>query len=89
MTVARLLERAGEQTFSRIIVDLNTPGLDPSQLVPQLRALSSPPQQIIAFGPHVHEARLAAAKESGCDLVLTRGQFYARAEELLSESRLA
>jgi hypothetical protein len=39
--------------------------------------------RIIAFGSHVHEARLACAEQAGCDLVLSRGQFSARPAEYL------
>jgi hypothetical protein len=39
--------------------------------------------RILAFGSHVHEARLACAEQAGCDLVLTRGQFSARPADYL------
>jgi DNA-binding response OmpR family regulator len=83
MSPARLLERAAETPPKLVILDLNTPGLDCGQLVPQLKGLATPPGTIIAFGPHVHEGRLAAAREAGCDQVLARGQFYATLEKLL------
>jgi hypothetical protein len=34
--------------------------------------------RIVAFGSHVHEARLACAEQAGCDLVLSRGQFSSK-----------
>ena len=30
--------------------------------------------QVVAFGPHVQEQRLEAARQAGCDQVLSRGQ---------------
>jgi hypothetical protein len=33
----------------------------------------------------VQEARLDAARQAGCDLVLTRGQFHARMSDVLSQ----
>jgi hypothetical protein len=39
--------------------------------------------RVIAFGPHVHEDRLAAARAAGCDSVLSRGQFFSQAENVL------
>lgn len=85
MNPARLLERAAEIMPAVVILDLNTPLLDCRELVPQLKALASAP--IVAFGPHVHEARLAAAQEAGCDRVLARGQFYAQVEQLLTTAQ--
>lgn len=37
----------------------------------------------IAFGPHVQEAKLAAAVAAGCSPVLSRGKFTAKLPELL------
>jgi CheY-like chemotaxis protein len=83
-----LLAAAAEQAAAQnvaglLILDLTTPGIDLPALVPQLRALAGRPQ-ILAFGPHVHEARLQAAAEAGCDSVITRGQFHAQAQEILA-----
>lgn len=68
--------------FQTVILDLGMPGLDVASIVAQLRA-DQPAVQIVAFGPHVQEARLQEAQSAGCDLVLTRGQFHARARELV------
>ncbi len=38
---------------------------------------------IIAFGPHVHENLLAAARAAGCDDVLSRGQFFGQLDAIL------
>ncbi|HTQ37951.1 MAG TPA: hypothetical protein VMJ32_02925 [Pirellulales bacterium] len=67
-----------------VLLDLNSPGVEPSGLLPRLKALATPPQTIIAFGPHVHQQKLAAAQTAGCNVVLTRGQFDAQMQSLLT-----
>jgi CheY-like chemotaxis protein len=82
---ALLTKLAGSNSSeSVVLLDLNSPVVDPAVIVPQLKALSLPPKSIIAFGPHVHAEKLAAAKAAGCDFVLTRGQFDAQMASLLS-----
>ena len=44
---------------------------------------------IVAFGPHVHEERLAAAREAGCDEVVSRGQFFAQLDAILGRREYA
>jgi CheY-like chemotaxis protein len=80
---------AGAEPESLVLLDLNSPNVDPRQLAPSLRASQNPPRAIIAYGPHVHEDRLAAATAAGCEEVLTRGQFNARMEETLAKWRAA
>ena len=41
---------------------------------------------IVAFAPHVHVDKLAAAQEAGCDQVLSRGQFHRGAAALIAEA---
>jgi CheY-like chemotaxis protein len=65
------------------LLDLSSPTIEPAVVVARLKSLPNPPKSIIAFGPHVHEAKLAAATAAGCDLVLTRGQFNSQINELL------
>jgi len=66
-----------------LIIDLSSPSLDIESIVKECRSNQSGQTRIIAFGPHVHENRLAAAREAGCDLVVSRGQFFAQLETLL------
>ncbi len=70
---------------SVVIIDLNATGFDAETLVLKLNALPHPPRTIVAFGPHVHEAKLEAARSAGCDIVLTRGQFDAQMDALLEK----
>lgn len=69
-----------------VVIDLGTPGLDIAAFVAALRALPEPPRRIVAFGPHVHEAKLAAARAAGCDDVLSRGRFHADVDSILASA---
>ena len=75
---------SGEVTL--VIVDLTTGGLDMRALVPQLRAHSPREISIVAYGPHVQEATLAAARKAGCDEVLARGQIDVQIDVILKQS---
>ena len=77
--------KAAESGQTVVLFDLSTPEIDAVETIAALKALSPPPRAIIAFGPHVHEAKLAAAQAAGCDLVLSRGQFGARASAILEQ----
>lgn len=68
-----------------VLIDLNAIGAETEMIVSKLNALEHRPRMIVAFGPHVHEAKLAAARAAGCDIVLTRGQFDAQMDELLEK----
>jgi len=79
LTVAQVAElsqavAACAEDASLLLVDLRLPGLDTADLVRQVREICTARVPIVACGPHVHEARLAQAREAGCDLVVTRGQ---------------
>jgi len=63
---------AATGTLKRIVAGLReTPGGSPT---------------IVAYGAHVHRDRLDAAREAGCDQVLTRGQFDAGMDAILRGS---
>ncbi|MGD9644998.1 MAG: hypothetical protein AB7U73_04750 [Pirellulales bacterium] len=70
------------QQVGLIIVDLSSAALDPTDAIGQLRAAGGD-VPIVAFGPHVHEGRLAAAREAGASEVLSRGAFDAQMDTLL------
>lgn len=58
-----------------LLVDLGTPGLDVAEL-----AASLSPEILscaVAYGPHVHEAKLQAAVDAGFGQVMSRGRFSA------------
>jgi len=71
-----LVARAQETDVQLVLIDLTAPGADPPKIVSALRLHPSGATRVVAYGPHVDEAVLAAAVESGCDLVLSRGQFH-------------
>jgi len=87
LVVAADVENAGasdpEESYNLAIVDLGIPRLDVRQIVERLKAQPQPPRSILAFGPHVHEGLLQAARDAGCDRVLSRGQFYTQLDEIL------
>jgi CheY-like chemotaxis protein len=86
-TPAALIDLLAAERESLVLLDLSLLGLDPRALVAELKTIANPPRAIIAYGPHVHENRLADAVAAGCDEVLSRGQFSARMEETLAKWR--
>ena len=67
------------------LVDLDLPDLDLAALVKSLRDSGDPPPVVVAYGPHVHTAKLDAARQAGCDEVLTRGQFNKQVDGILQK----
>ncbi len=67
-----------------VIVNLETRGLVIAELLTLLNAAAVPPSAVIAFGPHVHEERLQAARDAGCTEVVSKGKFHAQAAELIA-----
>lgn len=59
-----------------VIVDLSTRSSLVDRIVPEVRERFSA-ARVIAYAPHVHKARIQAAREAGFDEVMTRGQFDA------------
>jgi CheY-like chemotaxis protein len=77
------LARLESDLVELVILDLSLVNLDPQVAVARLRAVK-PSLAVIAYAPHVHEDRLRAATEAGCELVLTRGQFDRQMEQILA-----
>jgi CheY-like chemotaxis protein len=69
---------AGDAETRLAAIDLRAPGLEVASLVAALRGARAAPIHVLAGGPHVHEASLAAARAAGCDEVVTRGEFERR-----------
>ena len=59
-----------------LCVDLGFAAVDPLLISEQLLTLTA--CSGIAFGPHVHTAKLAQAREAGFAKVMSRGQFVSR-----------
>ncbi len=62
LNAVSLTEKAVESRPALVILDLGTPRLVVADVVARLQALAAPPQRIVAFGPHVHEGLLQAAR---------------------------
>lgn len=75
---------AAQMALPRVIaIDLTAPIADLPALIEGLRG-ATPGAGLVAYGPHVHEAKLEAAKAAGCDLVISRGQFHKGFGEILA-----
>ena len=81
LSSARVAGRVAEGGYSHVVLDLEASGLDVVELMGSLPAEGRP--VVIAFGPHVQVGRLDAAREAGCDHVVSRGQVAASLGELL------
>ena len=80
---SQAVECCAAESAECIIIDLSLPSLDLKALVAQLTSATPTAPRAIAFGPHVHEERLAAARDAGCNEVVSRGQFFAQLDTLL------
>jgi hypothetical protein len=65
-----------------VIIDLGQNGLDLPKIVGDIRS-KSPSARIVAFGSHVNEALLGAARDAGCDDGMPNSQFDRTYVELL------
>ncbi len=81
-----LLPLISERDVQLILLDLATPGLIAADWVSRLRSARSETLSIVAYGPHVDAARLAEARQAGCDRVLARGQFLAQVSAILASN---
>ena len=79
-TANDLVHRLAEDNVL-LCLDLSAAGADPAVLAQQISAETL--QSAIAFGPHVHTARLDAARQAGFGRVVSRGQFVSGVSGLL------
>lgn len=68
------LPQTETDSIGYVILDLSTRSTLTPEIVSQC-AQRCPDAKLIAYGPHVQTGRLAAAKEAGIPVVMTRGQF--------------
>jgi CheY-like chemotaxis protein len=80
------IDLCSRELVGLVIVDLATSGLDLPTLVDKLGRTGEIRPRMVAFGPHVHEARLEAAANAGFDEVLSRGQFMAQIGAILARN---
>ena len=67
-------ELLGTNPAQAMLVDLEHRDANPVEIA-KLTADFEPRPTVIAYGPHVKESLLAAARDQGLDQVLSRGQF--------------
>jgi hypothetical protein len=70
-----------------LCVDLAFAPVDPTMISEQLPVLTA--RSGIAFGPHVHTAKLEQAREAGFSKVMSRGQFVGRMIDELKSTAAA
>jgi hypothetical protein len=79
--VSEVASLTSGQTRVLVLIDLATPGLNPTQLGSELPAELR--QSAVAYGPHVHTAKLQAAKDAGIGHVMSRGQFSSQVGQII------
>jgi hypothetical protein len=77
------VDRLPPDACDLVLIDL-AGNLDIESTVAALRH-AWPEAAIVAYGPHVHAERLSAARDAGCDEVLTRGQFHSQMREIVAK----
>ncbi len=83
-TTDRLVAKLADDADVRlVIVDLTLEVGDLAEAIASLKN-RCPVAITIAYGPHVHEAKLQRATEAGFDQVMTRGQFDRQMQTLLT-----
>jgi DNA-binding response OmpR family regulator len=85
-SASQALANCSWQHARLLIVDLATFPEDMKRLLEALDQITDPRPRVLAFGPHVHEEKLAAAREAGCDQVVSRGQFFAKLIAILRDA---
>lgn len=77
------VQEAAADGYVLLLIDLGTAGLDITSLA------SNIPEPVrksaIAYGPHVHVAKLEAATEAGIGHVISRGQFSAQIGRIVQD----
>jgi DNA-binding NarL/FixJ family response regulator len=84
-SIDALVDACQSNQTDLVIVDLSAPALDVAQLVECVKAIGEVHPKIVAFGPHVHEALLSAARDAACDEVISRGQFFAKLDSIIGQ----
>jgi DNA-binding response OmpR family regulator len=80
------IELHRDEPVGLVIVDLATISLDLAAIVAAFNANPESPARLIAFGPHVHEEKLAAAREAGFDQVVSRGKFFSEIDGIIESN---
>jgi DNA-binding NtrC family response regulator len=73
---------AGE-TVCALLIDLQTPGLDLSEISQHMASIAAPRPGVWMYAQHVNEAALDQAKSLNLGVVMTRGQFNRDVEKII------
>lgn len=79
-----MIETLKSDPAKLVILDLSSIADEPAAIMARLRDLHTPPTRVAAFGPHVHQNRLDAARAAGIDHVLSRGAFFSQMDDLVA-----
>jgi DNA-binding NarL/FixJ family response regulator len=82
-SAAAAIAHLDERTANLVVIDLGLPAIELEPFISSVKTDGEHSARVIAFGPHVHAERLAAARSAGCDAVLSRGQFFAQVDALM------
>ena len=85
-TEADFRERFEEGTTALVLVDLEGDAQEWPKVVQGLRGEKRASVKVVAFGPHSDEAGMARARDLGCDLVLSKGEFSRDLIKLLASA---
>jgi DNA-binding response OmpR family regulator len=83
-SIAAAQELIRREPVDLLLIDLALPLPELESFVAQVKQESATAPRVLAYGPHVHEDRLAAARAAGCDAVMSRGQFFGQVDKLLA-----
>lgn len=81
---AALGKAAEHEEVALLIIDLGKFAAQTAELLAELRPRFAG-MQVVAYGPHVNEDSLEAARRAGCDRVLSQGQFNQLAGQILQD----
>lgn len=82
---AARLEQVDASTVRVFIVDLSGVGLAEIETTAEALRARFPQARLIAYGPHVHAAKLEQAETGGFDQVLSRGQMSSQVGRLVPQ----
>jgi len=74
-SLEQLLDLAGQDSPSCVLIDLAFPGLVLPDLFRRLAEACNSSPRVVAYGSHVDTESLRSARSAGCDPVLPRSKF--------------
>lgn len=85
-TEAEFSESFKEDTTALVLVDLEGNSEEWPKVVKGLKGEESASVKVVAFGPHSDEAGMSKARELGCDMVISKGEFSRDLVKILAEA---